>query len=81
MRERLNGSDFLKRGTKFDKLNPESNAEQINNNMNYQSGMNAQKADQYMQPSLDNNGNLFDHNILADTQQSAMGIGNMLNYG
>ena len=32
----------LKGATKFDQLNPESNAEQINNNMNYQSsGMNA----------------------------------------
>jgi hypothetical protein len=41
VRDRLNGSDFLKRGTKIDKLNPESNAEQINNNMNYQSAMNA----------------------------------------
>ena len=33
-----------------------------------------------MQPSFEKNTNLFDHDILADTQQSAMGIGNMLNY-
>jgi len=33
-----------------------------------------------MQASLENNHNLFDHHILADTQQSAMGISNMLNY-
>ena len=41
IRDKLNAGDILKRSTKFDKLNPESNAEQINNNMNYQSGMNA----------------------------------------
>lgn len=41
MKYQKNGTDILKRGPKFDKLNPESNAEQINNNMNYQSAMNA----------------------------------------
>ena len=37
----INRANDFKGVTKFDQLNPESNAEQINNNMNYQSGMNA----------------------------------------
>lgn len=101
---KINGSLRL---AKFDKLNPETSSEQINNNMNYQSAMNAQKPDQTMQATMDldqpmlasiptNNHHMnidpktendymqaspdpFKHPLLDDTQQSAFGIGNLLN--
>lgn len=47
---KINGSLRL---TKFEKLNPETSSEQINNNMNYQSAMNAQKPDQTIQATMD----------------------------